>query len=228
MGFANGVSGSRDNAHEIDGIAFCAVADNNSLTQYELKIENDVVCENEPLDLWAIMTPGYLIPPLGLSGLPYGIAPYQYEWTWSLNGSFNPSYYLGNQENISLSAPPYCSPFFVMCKITTADGYVIKQKKRLTCNPNCPRESKIVASNDENLIRNLYPNPSAGVVTISSKIQIEKIEIFDLNKRLLKSLDFESNSKTFELNISNLTNGMYFIKIYDTNGSSIQKLLITK
>lgn len=71
---------------------------------------------------------------------------------------------------------------------------------------------------------NLYPNPvSNGRVNISTKNDGEKeIIIFDLlGKKVLQTL---LNSR--ELNISNLTPGVYIIKINEENATATRKLIV--
>ncbi len=70
----------------------------------------------------------------------------------------------------------------------------------------------------------LYPNPvSNGKVYITSKNDLEKeIVIFDvLGKKVLQTI---LNSK--ELNVSNLSPGVYIIKISEENVSATRKLII--
>ena len=71
---------------------------------------------------------------------------------------------------------------------------------------------------------NLYPNPvTTGKVYISSKNDLEKeIIIFDvLGKKVLQTI-----ITTKELNVSNLSPGVYIIKITEENATSSRKLII--
>ena len=70
----------------------------------------------------------------------------------------------------------------------------------------------------------LYPNPvSNGKVYITSKNDLDKeIIIFDvLGKKVLQTM---LNSR--ELNVSNLTSGVYIIKINEKEASATRKLII--
>ncbi|KFF20238.1 T9SS type A sorting domain-containing protein [Flavobacterium hydatis] len=70
----------------------------------------------------------------------------------------------------------------------------------------------------------LYPNPvSNGKVYISSKNDLEKeITIFDvLGKKVLQT---QLSSK--ELNVSNLSPGVYIIKINEENATATRKLIV--
>ena len=70
----------------------------------------------------------------------------------------------------------------------------------------------------------LYPNPvSNGKVYISSKNDLDKeIIIFDvLGKKVLQTM-----ISSRELNISNLTSGVYIIKINENDASATRKLIV--
>ncbi|OYX82139.1 MAG: secretion protein [Flavobacteriales bacterium 32-34-25] len=92
---------------------------------------------------------------------------------------------------------------------------ITAQEAKTQTNPNNP-------SVIEGL--NLYPNPvSTGRVYISTKNDGEKeIIIFDLLGK--KVLQTQLNSR--ELNISNLTPGVYIIKINEQNASATRKLIV--
>ena len=70
----------------------------------------------------------------------------------------------------------------------------------------------------------LYPNPvSNGKVYISTKNDLDKeIIIFDvLGKKVLQTM-----LSSRELNVSNLTSGVYIIKINEKEASATRKLII--
>lgn len=70
----------------------------------------------------------------------------------------------------------------------------------------------------------LYPNPvSNGKVYISSKNDLDKeIIIFDvLGKKVL-----QTTLSSRELNVSNLTSGVYIIKINENDASATRKLIV--
>ncbi|AOW09056.1 T9SS type A sorting domain-containing protein [Flavobacterium gilvum] len=70
----------------------------------------------------------------------------------------------------------------------------------------------------------LYPNPvTGGKVNITSKNDLEKgIEIFNvLGKKVM-----QTTLSTRELNVSNLSPGVYIIKITEEEATSSRKLII--
>lgn len=79
----------------------------------------------------------------------------------------------------------------------------------------------------------VYPNPTTGELRITSnELQVTAIEIFDVYGRNV-GIKFPSNvwdgwqpkPDGVVLNISHLSNGMYFIKIYTENGEVTKKII---
>lgn len=56
----------------------------------------------------------------------------------------------------------------------------------------------------------IYPNPTSDILNIQTEQKISKIEILDTSGKLLKSNS--GSGKT--INVSNLSKGIYLIKIY--------------
>jgi hypothetical protein len=69
------------------------------------------------------------------------------------------------------------------------------------------------------------PNPVSDILNITSKISINKYEIFDVNARLLMSKNI--NNDVFSMNLSSFSEGMYFVKFYD-NEQKTKIIKITK
>lgn len=70
----------------------------------------------------------------------------------------------------------------------------------------------------------IYPNPASDFVNIlnDNKLNITNIEIIDLTGRIVMSTDKAQN-----INISKLSEGQYFVKIY-SESTIVKKLFITK
>ena len=73
----------------------------------------------------------------------------------------------------------------------------------------------------------IYPNPSeTGQYTITSKQSIQYIEVYDIQGKLLNTIITNQVSSTAELDVSNFTNGLYVLKIFDANDNSNVKRII--
>jgi mannan endo-1,4-beta-mannosidase len=69
----------------------------------------------------------------------------------------------------------------------------------------------------------LFPNPAKDFLTIQSKINIENIDIYDTNGRLLYQL--KQNTENISLNLDFLATGIYSIKISNQENSFTQKFI---
>ena len=72
----------------------------------------------------------------------------------------------------------------------------------------------------------VYPNPANNLINVSNNgnIQINTIVLMDINGRTVKSLNFDGVTET-QINISDLSTGVYFINI-DTSGGNIVRKII--
>lgn len=62
----------------------------------------------------------------------------------------------------------------------------------------------------------LFPNPTSGAITITSKImEISDVKVMDMNGKQLMSKEFD-NVKTAEISLSDLAPGTYLIKVNNT------------
>ena len=67
----------------------------------------------------------------------------------------------------------------------------------------------------------IYPNPTSGFLYLSSKNEIQTIEIVDQQGRIV---DFEKKKDMTKINLSHLESGIYFIKIATNEKEDIFKV----
>lgn len=60
----------------------------------------------------------------------------------------------------------------------------------------------------------IYPNPASTTLTVAAKDKINKIEIYDVAARLVFSRQY--NTANVQMDVSHLSQGVYFIKMNDT------------
>jgi hypothetical protein len=87
----------------------------------------------------------------------------------------------------------------------------------------------VTGLNDHGLSSSIsvFPNPSNGVLTIknhSSNASIMKLNVMNALGEVVLNTAFDSEEKTLDL--SNLTNGIYTLKIENGSGSTIQKIIL--
>jgi len=74
----------------------------------------------------------------------------------------------------------------------------------------------------------ICPNPNSGLFTISSSSKkINRIEIFDILGQKKEQIDYPTD-QTISLNLSELTNGLYFLHITTIDGILVKSIVIQK
>lgn len=73
----------------------------------------------------------------------------------------------------------------------------------------------------------LYPNPASDVFTISntSDFALERIQIYDMNGRLVRQLEMTDNSPNRIINVAGLSPGIYSVHIYGDRAQSTKRLI---
>ena len=75
----------------------------------------------------------------------------------------------------------------------------------------------------------IYPNPTTGIVNISSSQAIDNIEVFDVTGKLVLSHRNDTHQKHIELDLSAFGNGIYFIQTHNQNAEkTLNKVVISK
>jgi hypothetical protein len=69
----------------------------------------------------------------------------------------------------------------------------------------------------------LYPNPSRDYIYLESEQDLEKLEIYDLNGRLIRSIGMKGIPKK-QISLSNLAKGSYIFRVY--SGQQYKSILI--
>lgn len=75
----------------------------------------------------------------------------------------------------------------------------------------------------------IHPNPTSGKITISNiqNTNIKRVEIFSILGKLKQDYFIEKKVKHLDLDVSNLTSGIYLLKLNNEDGNSkTQKLIV--
>jgi len=87
--------------------------------------------------------------------------------------------------------------------------------------------STFATLNNSNFVKDqsitVAPNPAKNSVTVTAKNNIKSIQLYDVQGRILQTV--LENNKSTTLDISNKTNGVYFLKITTEVGSSVEKII---
>ncbi|MES2798712.1 MAG: T9SS type A sorting domain-containing protein [Bacteroidota bacterium] len=84
-----------------------------------------------------------------------------------------------------------------------------------------------VNSIDENVLGSIsmYPNPANQVVNINAKdVSLTNVEIYSVAGQLMKSIS--ANSSVLTVDVSSISAGVYFVKMYANEGSTTRQLVI--
>ncbi|WP_395042897.1 T9SS type A sorting domain-containing protein [Flavobacterium sp.] len=81
--------------------------------------------------------------------------------------------------------------------------------------------SNTVFNLDESIV--LYPNPVNSIININCKNSIKTIELYDVQGRILQTILENDNTSTID--ITNKSNGIYFVKITTEIGSKVEKVV---
>jgi hypothetical protein len=69
----------------------------------------------------------------------------------------------------------------------------------------------------------IFPNPTNHLLTISSMKNIDYIEILDVSGKQLIATEVNSNETSMDISI--LSSGIYFVKVYNEFGIKTEKLV---
>lgn len=74
----------------------------------------------------------------------------------------------------------------------------------------------------------IYPNPVANneLVNITANYVVEKVEIFDITGKIVKTIELENATENPSIDISDIQNGAYIFNVYMTNKISFSTRLI--
>ncbi|MCU0431433.1 MAG: glycoside hydrolase family 9 protein [Cytophagaceae bacterium] len=85
--------------------------------------------------------------------------------------------------------------------------------------------TEVIAPSDLARALVVYPNPSAGLVMVSSAIELDQIRLLNAQGMVLATLELTSNSASFD--VSSLPAGLYYVQV-ERNGISYHQKLMVK
>ena len=104
------------------------------------------------------------------------------------------------------------------CKFAFSGGLAVTKYISYIVGNNC--SLGLVKSTE--LEQFSFKNPTNDYVYIASKIAIDKVEIYNMQSKLVSSTNVETN----KVDIKNLTKGIYLIAVYSGEQKSVKKLIV--
>lgn len=71
----------------------------------------------------------------------------------------------------------------------------------------------------------IYPNPTNGLLNIQGNTMIDQVSLFDIHGRILKEFHFDAPTSLAQLDVTDITKGIYFLKIKSKAGNSNVKII---
>ncbi len=82
--------------------------------------------------------------------------------------------------------------------------------------------ASVVEVDEDNLNMVIYPNPASSVINVNVEGNILDVKVYDVSGRMV----MQSQQET--LNVSNLTNGLYFMQVTTTEGIETQRFNVAR
>ncbi|GER60882.1 hypothetical protein ULMA_29900 [Patiriisocius marinus] len=111
---------------------------------------------------------------------------------------------------------------------TDYDAYVVSNCDTLDSELSTPAVTftteMLVGFDDNNLLNvAIFPNPTNGTVTLTAVEAVQSVSVYSvLGQEVLSSTP---NSTSFEINLSNVANGTYFVKATSNGATSVIKVI---
>jgi hypothetical protein len=95
-------------------------------------------------------------------------------------------------------------------------GMVTSAKYTKVYNP-----AGIIETNN-NIISEIYPNPSSGIININASNEIENVNLYSEEGKLVYNRAI--NSSSFSVDLSTYNAGIYFIEVFSKNGREVKRI----
>jgi hypothetical protein len=105
----------------------------------------------------------------------------------------------------------------------TEDGQVVEDLNYTVTEDGIVTEgstNSIIQLSSDAMVK-LYPNPVTNMLHIQSSLAVEQISIYDISGRMLKQIPYPKQ----EINVTDLANGIYLVKVKMESGDVIKKLV---
>jgi hypothetical protein len=220
------------NAQDIDNDGIPDAVDNCKFTYNPTQQDNDTdqlgdICDCEPniANPTGQHTPAILITATPSTTINTGDLV-TFNTTIDAGGTSPIFQWKKNGVNVGSNIPTYSDSTIIngdviTCELTSdviclAGNIKTSNALVFTVNPLSVVENNF---NEENI--KIYPNPTRNEMYVISDLNLDIIEIMDLNGRKLKSQKLENNA----INIQDLKNGIYFLKINLDSNYIIKKII---
>lgn len=110
------------------------------------------------------------------------------------------------------------------------DTYIVRLDSMGCIVPGCDTLVSVAEQSIEKLAVGLYPNPATDVLNIhfenAAQHERSTFEIYDLSGQLIKSWQSYLPSATYQMNIIDLPNGSYLLRVLNEDGQFVQEKFV--
>ncbi|MDB4242119.1 T9SS type A sorting domain-containing protein [Polaribacter sp.] len=89
---------------------------------------------------------------------------------------------------------------------------------------NVNNESVLSTETETILESNLYPNPVKKRLTIQNTTIVKSVKVYSVRGQLLRTKLFESSDTTVNIDLSQLSTGVYFLSVNNSKGNKFVKM----
>lgn len=123
-----------------------------------------------------------------------------------------------SERNVDLSSYAGQTIRFAFVHNNCPDNYMMKiDDITVACDVNVDEYDSHVA---------VYPNPAQSTITISASESIDNIQVINLAGQCVYTMN--ANDSHLQMNVNDLSNGIYFVKVKTVNGISTSKITIAR
>ncbi|MBP5401045.1 MAG: Omp28-related outer membrane protein [Bacteroidales bacterium] len=109
----------------------------------------------------------------------------------------------------------------VIAFVNNHDASNVNNRAIMNANAKKINDLSVGVSDNNESRTTVYPNPATDVLNVLSENSIQQVEIYNAQGQLVKASDGNVES----ISISNLTEGLYFVKVITDNGTSTHKII---
>ncbi|MFT5821616.1 MAG: PKD repeat protein [Crocinitomix sp.] len=108
------------------------------------------------------------------------------------------------------------------CTITNDDGCAVTAEVTVTIDGQIG-VGELTKTNFE-----IHPNPSNGLIQVKlgESTQLDKIEVYTTDGKLVYSNEFQNQNETISIDLSNLARGVYYVKLFNADIEYQEKLVL--
>ena len=89
---------------------------------------------------------------------------------------------------------------------------------------NVNNESVLSTETETILESNLYPNPVKKRLTIQNTTIVKSVKVYSVRGQLLRTKLFEGSDTTVNIDLSQLSTGVYFLSVNNSKGNKFVKM----